>query len=232
MTQKNLRCCWRIYKKKLEHAESIHCTVTMMILSQWRGSVDLQRSAQAFKSKSRVILNKIELNFKYNPWWMMNPSHRLKRKHYLPLTKWWQVVPTSRNRTRQNNRNSRAYQQAHPPPRRSSRLINGSGMTFLPLTASIKSLQVGESQGRWRYFLDIKNFLEKLTEQSVTCGTTWIGNRRCWEFLGYKPRCQYCVDSNENLLYIRAIQGHPGGALVDTELLNYVAIPLGWKEYS
>ena len=37
--------------------------------------------------------------------------------------------------------------------------------------------------------------------------------------------------SNENLMRIRAIQGHSGGALVDPELLNYVASPLGWKEY-
>ena len=46
-----------------------------------------------------------------------------------------------------------------------------------------------------------------------------------------KPRFQYCLDRNENLMYIRAIQGHSGGALVDPELLNCVEIPFGWKEH-
>ena len=46
-----------------------------------------------------------------------------------------------------------------------------------------------------------------------------------------KPRFQYCLDPNENLMYIRAIQGHSGGALIDPELLNYVEIPFGWKEH-
>ena len=32
-----------------------------------------------------------------------------------------------------------------------------------------------------------------------------------------KPRFQYRSESNENLMYIRAIQGHSGGVLVDPE---------------
>ena len=32
-------------------------------------------------------------------------------------------------------------------------------------------------------------------------------------------------------MYIRASQGHSGGTLVDPELLNYVATPLGWKDH-
>ena len=46
-----------------------------------------------------------------------------------------------------------------------------------------------------------------------------------------KPRFQHCVGSNNNLLYVRAIQGHSGGDLIDPELLNPVAIPPRWKEY-
>ena len=46
-----------------------------------------------------------------------------------------------------------------------------------------------------------------------------------------KSRFQFCLDSNENLLDIRVIQDHSGGALNDPELLHYNAIPLGWKEY-
>ena len=40
-----------------------------------------------------------------------------------------------------------------------------------------------------------------------------------------------CVDWIYNLLYIRAIQGHSGGELIDLELLNPVAIPPRCKEY-
>ena len=39
------------------------------------------------------------------------------------------------------------------------------------------------------------------------------------------------MDSNENFLCIRAIQSLSGRTLVDPELLNYVATPIGWKEY-
>ena len=46
-----------------------------------------------------------------------------------------------------------------------------------------------------------------------------------------KPRFLYCLDSIEILMKICAIQGYSRGTLVDPELLNYVVIPLGWKEY-
>ena len=46
-----------------------------------------------------------------------------------------------------------------------------------------------------------------------------------------KPRFQCRVDSNNNLLHVRAIQGHSGGELIAPELLNHVAIPPRWKEY-
>ena len=45
-----------------------------------------------------------------------------------------------------------------------------------------------------------------------------------------KPRFQYCLDSNNNLLYVRATQGHSGGELIAPELLNQVPIPPRWKE--
>ena len=31
-------------------------------------------------------------------------------------------------------------------------------------------------------------------------------------------------------MYVRAIQGHSGGELIAPELMNYVAVPLRWKE--
>ena len=46
-----------------------------------------------------------------------------------------------------------------------------------------------------------------------------------------KPRFQYFLDLNENLMYVRAIQGHSGEAMVYPDMLNDVAIPFGWKEY-
>ena len=45
------------------------------------------------------------------------------------------------------------------------------------------------------------------------------------------PRFQCSANSNNHRLYVRAIQGHSGGDLIDPELLNHVAIPPRWKEY-
>ena len=50
----------------LEHAESTHY-VTMMILSQLDGSVDLQRLAQLSWSEPLIIWDKMELKFNFNP---------------------------------------------------------------------------------------------------------------------------------------------------------------------
>ena len=52
------------FEETLEHAESTHYHVTMLTLSQWDGSVELQRSAQSFRSESRIILNIMKSKFK------------------------------------------------------------------------------------------------------------------------------------------------------------------------
>ena len=44
-------------------------------------------------------------------------------------------------------------------------------------------------------------------------------------------RFQYCMNSSDFLLYIRAIQGHIGGNLIAPELMGHVAIPHKWKEF-
>ena len=84
-------------------------------------------------------------------------------------------------------------------------------------------------------------------EINVSQGTTCISGRRRADFLiliglffpakeaiklGFSiaGTPTYCFMSNDNLMYIRAIQGHLGGP-VHPESLYYVAIPLGWKEY-
>ena len=46
-----------------------------------------------------------------------------------------------------------------------------------------------------------------------------------------RPRFQCCTNSNNNLLHVRAIQGHSGAVLIALELMNHVAIPLRWKEF-
>ena len=44
-------------------------------------------------------------------------------------------------------------------------------------------------------------------------------------------RFQYCKNSKDVLLYIRAIQGHTYGNVIAPELLGHVAIPSRWKEF-
>ena len=46
-----------------------------------------------------------------------------------------------------------------------------------------------------------------------------------------KTRFQYCKNSENVLLYIRAIQGHTGGNLTAPELMGHVAIPHKLKEF-
>ena len=40
-----------------------------------------------------------------------------------------------------------------------------------------------------------------------------------------------CSKNENSLLYIRAIQGHTGGKLIELELLGHVAFPYNWKEF-
>ena len=46
-----------------------------------------------------------------------------------------------------------------------------------------------------------------------------------------KTRFQCCKDSQDVLLYIRAIQGHTGGNVIALELMGHVAVPSRWKEF-
>ena len=46
-----------------------------------------------------------------------------------------------------------------------------------------------------------------------------------------KKRFQHCLDSNGNILYMRATQGHPGGNKVDLSLQDNVKIPYNLIEY-
>ena len=44
-------------------------------------------------------------------------------------------------------------------------------------------------------------------------------------------RFQYCKNSRDVLLYIRALQGHTGGNVMAPELMGHVAVPCKWKEF-
>ena len=46
-----------------------------------------------------------------------------------------------------------------------------------------------------------------------------------------KTRFQYCMNSRDFLLYIRAIQGHTGGNLIASELMGQVPTPYKGKEF-
>ena len=51
----------------------------------------------------------------------------------------------------------------------------------------------------------------------------WIGAN--------KTLLQYCKNSCDVLLYIRAIPGHTGGDVIASELMGHVAVPLRWEEF-
>ena len=45
-----------------------------------------------------------------------------------------------------------------------------------------------------------------------------------------KTRFQYCQNSCNALLYVRAIQGDTGGYSIEPELMGHVVIPFNWKQ--
>ena len=48
---------------------------------------------------------------------------------------------------------------------------------------------------------------------------------------GNKKRYQYCTDSRGIILYLRALQGHPGRSLIDPTLQDNVVIPSNFFQY-
>ena len=51
----------------------------------------------------------------------------------------------------------------------------------------------------------------------------------------HKTRFEICFYADDELMYIRAIQGHSGGMVIQPELMNYVLIPClipcTWKQF-
>ena len=48
---------------------------------------------------------------------------------------------------------------------------------------------------------------------------------------GNKKRYQYCTDSSGAILYLRALQGHPGRSLIDPALQDNVVIPSNFFQF-
>ena len=46
-----------------------------------------------------------------------------------------------------------------------------------------------------------------------------------------KMRFQCCMNSQNSLFKIRAIQGHTGGNMTAPELMGHLAIPYNWKDF-
>ena len=46
-----------------------------------------------------------------------------------------------------------------------------------------------------------------------------------------KMRFQYCMNTQNSLMFVRAIQGHTGGNLIAPESVGHVAILYKWKEF-
>ena len=98
---------------------------------------------------------------------------------------------------------------------------------------------------KWHVIWTSKN--ENLTEQFI--GNRWVRSYdvRSWKMekipsLDFdwiihiwkgssKSRFQYCKNSCDDLLYVRAIQGHTEGEVIACELMDHVAIPIEWKEF-
>ena len=170
----------------------------------------------------------------------------MKKKKSLPVTKRWQVVHASRNRLRQSDRNNRAH-RCIIPPRHSSRLINGSGMMFLPPVTSRVSLawrawkkvtRVSRHRGLHREYdraIGWSSLLPLLRRDFNNEDAGSFSDPR-WLSLFHrgsdKTKFQYCLDSNENLSFTAEPYKDIQEELwLIPALLGNVEIPLGRKEY-
>ena len=66
----------------------------------------------------------------------------------------------------------------------------------------------------------------------VLIGLTTSGRKAWQEEEENKKRYQYCTDpSGQEILYLRALQGHSGRSLIDPTLQDNVVIPDGFFKY-
>ena len=65
----------------------------------------------------------------------------------------------------------------------------------------------------------------------VIIGQTKSGKNSMAGGGGQKKKIQYCADSSETILYLRALQGHSGRNLIDPSLQDNVVIPDGFFKY-
>ena len=69
---------------------------------------------------------------------------------------------------------------------------------------------------------------ELVVARDTFCDDDWINH--IWKGSS-KTQFQCCKNFCNDLLYIRAIQGHTGRELFEPELMGHVAIPFNWKQF-
>ena len=89
-----------------------------------------------------------------------------------------------------------------------------------------------EKERQMGQFLQIQvqssNSDSKVIEEAISL-TDWITFN--WKGSN-KTRFQYCQNSCNKLLCLRAIQGHTGGEKIPPEMLGHAPIPHNWKEFA
>ena len=107
---------------------------------------------------------------------------------------------------------------------RSSPPANPSSKTLIPIGQREWNEEGDNSVLTWRSSSII--WQNDWLEFPVTHATLRFRKWRCWKFLEFtmagsytsvkrQKRLQYCMDLNDNLIFLRAFNGHSGGALVD-----------------
>ena len=72
---------------------------------------------------------------------------------------------------------------------------------------------------------------EKQMERGIGMVFTDEDWLHCLYLGSIKTRFEICEDENGDFGCIRSIQGHSGGMIISTRLMNYVMIPYNWKRF-
>ena len=91
----------------------------------------------------------------------------------------------------------------------------------------------------WDWYVLMIKTKEKQT--ALFIGILWVqscgkhfGNqedRNSRTRIGFNTRFQYCINSKNVFVFIRAIQRHTGGNVIASELMGHAVIPYSWKEF-
>ena len=147
-------------------------------------------------------------------------------------TRWQQAL---RNQLRRSNRNTRAFRWIFLPrhfihfdQRKWNDFLAVNNVKQESFAWKISKTVMVFSRHRKLYWeidgaIYWSSLLPMLRRDVENEGAGTFSDSRWLDFIhtgGNKPRFQFCVDSNNNLLQIRAIQGYSGGDLIDPESLK------------